>query len=1028
MFIRWLFFIVCYTAATVVGRSALLPETGLSLFWPAAGISAWWAITSRSRAELIVLSASIATASTIVGAFTGASLVPAFFYALANVTVALIARFAGGWLVAAIPSLGVDRDDPDPVPNARMSTVADVNRLLATAVIAASASAAVGMVGLATSGVMPTGEAALAWVVRYSTAIIVVTAPALAVRSSGRVRRWPSAVEITTLLVVSVLVQWLVFRPDVALPISFIPICLLFWSGFRMPMPVASVHGAFVALSTLALVLRGAGGALGDVANPGMRALVVQGYMVVVAVLALLVSAALTERRQLTSTLRKSERQARLQAAQLRTIVDTVPGGLVVFDRQRHLLVRNDAISHFLTIKEVDGQPVAASLPMKHLDGRDVTVDEFPSVIALGGKSVSDMRVRTSDPSTREPKIFSISSAPLLSAEQEQPEYAVLLFHDVTAEHEQVEELRRAHEQAERLFADAPHGLALLDADGHILKANSGLGALAGVPESALTGHSLLDLGDGDGAELRDYLARTIAGQGALTTTDWRLHHSGGQPVYVSLGSRALCNEDHPEILVNVIDVSERRRYERRLAHLADHDALTGLANRRQFDHALEAHLDRCERSGPRGALLLIDLDHFKELNDTFGHAAGDHLLTSVGRILRSSFRRSDVVARLGGDEFAVLLSDADQAVAEAKAAALVHRIETEASSPGQGPSRITASVGVVTFAAAARRGADPMALGDSLLYDAKDAGRNGYVVLAEDDRDQSRTGVRMAWKDRLVRALADGLFELHLQPIYDVRAGRVAGAEALVRLADGGELVHPGRFIYIAERAGLIAELDAWVIRNAVPMLGTLRQYAGDFEIGVNISARSLGNALIEDALTDVIEQIGVRRGELIVEITETAAVQDITVARDFADRMRDLGVEIALDDFGAGFGSFHYLKHISFDWVKVDGEFVANAHRDPRDLAMLRSIVGLANDLGVRTVAEWVSSPAAMDVARELGMDAAQGFAIGAPVPLEDFVARYLSGEVKHQSSHDDVTESTGAPTGDSPDQPRLAEGITA
>ena len=360
-----------------------------------------------------------------------------------------------------------------------------------------------------------------------------------------------------------------------------------------------------------------------------------------------------------------------------------------------------------------------------------------------------------------------------------------------------------------------------------------------------------------------------------------------------------------------------------------------------------------------------------------------------------------------------------------------MHRIETEAVNPGDGRRRVTASVRVVTFAAAAARGADPMALGDSLLYDAKDAGRNGYVVLAEDDSDQPRAGVRMAWKDRLERALREGLFELHLQPIYDVGAGRVSGAEALVRLADGGELVHPGRFIYIAERAGLIAELDTWVIRHTVPMLRALREHAPGFEIGLNLSARSLGSPLVDEALRAVIDEVGVRRGELVVEITESAAGQDIAVARDFADRMRELGVELALDDFAAGFGSFHYLKHISFDWVKIDGELVANAHRDPRDLAVLRSIVGLTNDLGVRTIAEWVSSDDALQVVRELGMHGAQGFAIGPPVPLDEFISRYLTpaDQSGGARSSEPVRAPELDPSGKSSDQPReLAEGIRA
>jgi len=450
-------------------------------------------------------------------------------------------------------------------------------------------------------------------------------------------------------------------------------------------------------------------------------------------------------------------------------------------------------------------------------------------------------------------------------------------------------------------------------------------------------------------------------------------------------------------VMVNVVDISDRRRYLDRLAHLADHDVLTGLANRRRFENDLERHLDRCRRHGPSGALLLLDLDNFKQVNDTLGHNAGDQLLITIAGLLRRSIRSTDVVARLGGDEFAVLLPDADQAGAQRVAELVVERVRDHAATLDGVGRRVTTSVGVVTFLAASEHAADILALADMTMYDAKDAGRDRAVVLTEGDVRGPRTAARLQWQSRIEAALEHDRFELHLQPIMNLANDRITSAEVLLRLREDDELVPPSRFVYIAERVGLMPAVDGWVIDHSVAMLASLRRHDPDFELEVNLSGHSIGHPDIEERIRDSLSRHDVDPSALILEITETAAVADVALARAFAERITDLGCSFALDDFGAGFGSFYYLKHLLFDYVKIDGEFVAQVHESRVDRTILRSIVGIARDLGKRTVAEFVSQPEILAVCREEGVDFAQGFLIGKPMPYDDFVATFLpSGTV--------------------------------
>lgn len=550
------------------------------------------------------------------------------------------------------------------------------------------------------------------------------------------------------------------------------------------------------------------------------------------------------------------------------------------------------------------------------------------------------------------------------------------------------EAVTTSRDRAERLFQDAPQGVAVLATDGVLQQVNPALCDLLGSWESDLVGLDLAKFAD-DQADttLRQHVQTVVEGGAARAEAIWTCRTLDGSQRVVSLSSTLLRDADGPgrhAVLTNVVDISERHRYQERLTYLADHDPLTGLANRRKFQHELQLHL---KREDVGGAVLMLDLDHFKDVNDSLGHGVGDQLLVLLARALRGRLREGDVFARLGGDEFAVLLPEADLGVAERAAEDIVALVREHMSQLDGVQRRVTVSVGGVVI--------EPddstvslLATADTMLYDAKEAGRNRVAVLDRRVHAQPEGSARMMWAERIDTALARDDFELHLQPILDVATGRVTGAEALLRMRYDGEIVMPGQFLPVAERSETIVQLDRWVVRRAVELLATLQSTDPGFRLSINLSAKSVHGLSIEDELRAALELHGADPRGLVLEITETAALRHIDEAREFIERLRPLGCRFALDDFGAGFGSFYYFKNLHFDVVKIDGQFVDGCAGSPMNRAIISSVAQMATELGKTTVAEFVTDSATLEVVDTLGVDFAQGYHVGRPIPVDDFI----------------------------------------
>ena len=473
------------------------------------------------------------------------------------------------------------------------------------------------------------------------------------------------------------------------------------------------------------------------------------------------------------------------------------------------------------------------------------------------------------------------------------------------------------------------------------------------------------------------------------TVTDW--FHTDGTARVLSVSGRPLYS-DNGEFLGyrgSCRDVTETHRLTEELTYQATHDPLTHLINRSEFERVLLSMVNDSDCQSQEHVMCFLDLDQFKIVNDSCGHAAGDALLCELGQVLIENTRENDIVARLGGDEFAILiancnLDEAEQVASSFRKAIIDFRFEWE-----QKTFSIGASVGVVSFPAGFDDISEIMRQADAACYAAKDRGRNQIVVFDPKDIHFSERQGEVKRVTQIDWAMDHDGFELFYQPIKAVNGNDRFYMEILVRMmGEDSKLLPPAEFLPAAERYKLMNQIDRWVVKNTLCWIqSNCEKLKNLYLCSINLSGQSLGDEGFYHFVEEQFQVFEVPANAICFEITETAAIANLTNANRFMDNFKSLGCKFALDDFGSGMSSFAYLKNLPVDIIKIDGAFVRDCHKNATNLALVRSIHDIADVMGKKTVAEFVENELVLNKVYEIGVDFAQGYGISQPKPLNQY-----------------------------------------
>jgi diguanylate cyclase (GGDEF)-like protein/PAS domain S-box-containing protein len=702
------------------------------------------------------------------------------------------------------------------------------------------------------------------------------------------------------------------------------------------------------------------------------------------------------ERKQTEQALRVSEKK-------YRGLLENNPDGMVILNVKGEIEIVNQQLQTMTgyTIDDLTGQSVEVLIPERfktHKQLRDSYLAN-PHVRMMGKEL--ELFVRRKDGSEFPAEI---SLSPLETADGINISAAIRDISERRKAEEELRKLSRAMEASSSI-------VIITDTDGNIEYVNPKFTEVTGYTrEEAIGQNASILRTDTTSDSVYDEISKSIDSEGEWKG-ELRSRKKDGS-LYWDRCSVSCVKDAKGEITHFISiqeDVTHEYELEEQLSYQGSHDALTGLLNRHEFERYTERLLSTIRQDEDEHALCFMDLDQFKVVNDTCGHTAGDELLRQLGQLLQAAVRQRDTLARLGGDEFGILIEHCSLDHAYRVATSLQKAVQDYQFSWEGHSFKVSVSIGLVAITEATPNLTELLKEADAACYTAKDLGRNRIHVYHIEDSELAQRHGEMQWVPRINQALEEDRLCLYAQPIVPLDSRTETHYELLIRMKDEkGKLIPPGAFLPAAERYNLIELLDTWVIEKAFSSLTTHPVFLEQINfISINLSGQSLTKPNFLNFIITQLDETGIKGRKICFEITETAAISNLSTAMKFISTMKGFGCRFALDDFGSGLSSFGYLKNLPVDYLKIDGMFVKDIVDDPIDRAMVKSINEIGQVMGMRTIAEFVENDEIKGMLREIGVNYAQGYGTGRPQPFDELLGQ-LSNVTDIKDPKDNRSES--------------------
>ncbi len=672
----------------------------------------------------------------------------------------------------------------------------------------------------------------------------------------------------------------------------------------------------------------------------------------------------------LIQTLGRMFRRLGDQESHMQAIVNNAAEGIIVVNDRDKIETFNPAAEHLFGYSALDirGKPLAKLLP--ELTPELLHSHAYTDELEINGLHRSGISIPVSLRAS--------------NMNMEGRAYCTLMVADIS-DRKATEKMLLEAEARYRDLVETAHDLVWsMDTQGHWTYLNDAVSRIYGYTAAEMLHRHFTEFQAPESTE-KDAAAHATLLRGHDIVEYETVHFDkNGYRRHISFNARPQYNTAGKivQITGTARDITEQKAYEHELAYQAQHDTLTGLYNRNYFQQELEREVARIERSGTESAMLYLDLDQFKYVNDTLGHASGDRLLVQSAQMLRSHLRDGDLLARFGGDEFTIFLSDTDMDGALHVAESIRTLFENFRFIESGQAINVTVSIGICSINGNTLNADEALSQADLACNIAKSQGRNCLHRHNPADRNKDGMAEDMGWASRVRDSFENDKFKLAFQPIVSIASGEIHDYEVLLRMRlDDGDSILPGGFMPAADRFGLINQVDRWVVDKAVTKLAELHQDNTSVRFAINLSARAFEDKDLLPMIHSILGDTGLNPAALTFEITETATISNLSEATRFIYKLKDMGCMFALDDFGTGFSSFAYLKHLPVDKLKIDGSFVKNMASSSVDQAMVQSMNQIAHALGKLTIAEFVENNATLRMLKEYGVDYAQGNYLSKP-----------------------------------------------